>query len=228
MAEPSRGLLDTSVVIDHDILDVGLLPDESAISAVTLAELAAVATHCGDQEVAAKKVERLVQKAVGAMLMKYRIASANADHGNYIATAILSHTFATGSAKNGALTDSWNPTLAGGIGITKKIDVESSLGGTLPTGKIATQGRCIIWNSMMQDHIARSFWLELENNATFYNRGSHAGLMQNFITPGAFFVLRKAWKPTHYFLVFNGGMQIATSGFHSYNHNLIAEVRILF
>ena len=36
MAEPDRGLLDTSVVIDHDILDTALLPDESAISAVTL------------------------------------------------------------------------------------------------------------------------------------------------------------------------------------------------
>ena len=43
------------------------------------------------------------------------IASANAEHGNYIATAFLNHTFAT-SAHNGALTDSWNPTIAGGIG----------------------------------------------------------------------------------------------------------------
>lgn len=41
MADPTRGLLDTSVVIDHDLLDPALLPDESAISAVTLAELAA-------------------------------------------------------------------------------------------------------------------------------------------------------------------------------------------
>ena len=41
MAEPTRGLLDTSVVIDHDIVDPALLPDESAIAAVTLAELAA-------------------------------------------------------------------------------------------------------------------------------------------------------------------------------------------
>ncbi len=32
---PSRGLLDTSVVIDHDVVPPALLPDESAISAVT-------------------------------------------------------------------------------------------------------------------------------------------------------------------------------------------------
>ena len=37
----SAGLLDTSVVIDIDLIEVALLPDETAISAVTLAELAA-------------------------------------------------------------------------------------------------------------------------------------------------------------------------------------------
>jgi predicted nucleic acid-binding protein len=41
MAEQSRGLLDTSVVIDHDSIDPSSLPDESAIAAVTLAELCA-------------------------------------------------------------------------------------------------------------------------------------------------------------------------------------------
>ena len=34
------GLLDTSVVVDHDITDPTLLPDEPAIAAVTLAEVA--------------------------------------------------------------------------------------------------------------------------------------------------------------------------------------------
>jgi predicted nucleic acid-binding protein len=38
---PEQGLLDTSVVIDLDVLDVSALPREPAISAVTLAELAA-------------------------------------------------------------------------------------------------------------------------------------------------------------------------------------------
>jgi predicted nucleic acid-binding protein len=41
MTEPTRGLLDTSVVIDHDVINLDLLPDESAIASVTLAELAA-------------------------------------------------------------------------------------------------------------------------------------------------------------------------------------------
>lgn len=47
MAETTRGLLDTSIVIDLALLDPNpkLLPDESTISAVTLAELAAAARH---------------------------------------------------------------------------------------------------------------------------------------------------------------------------------------
>jgi len=49
MAEVTRGLLDTSVLVDHDLIDPTLLPDESAISAVTLAELAA-GPHATDDE----------------------------------------------------------------------------------------------------------------------------------------------------------------------------------
>jgi hypothetical protein len=163
-----------------------------------------------------------------AALIKFRIASANAEHGNYILTALLNHTFAS-SPKSGAATDSWNPTLAGGIGFLRKFDVESSLGGSMPTGKIAQQGRSITWNSLVHDHISPHIFLELENNATFYFSGSHDGKMQNFITPAAFYIYkRKEWRPTHPFLVFTGGMQIATSGFHNYNHNAIAEMRVLF
>ena len=39
----------------------------------SLEELAAVAKRCTDQEAASKKVERLVQKAIGAMLLKHRV-----------------------------------------------------------------------------------------------------------------------------------------------------------
>lgn len=59
MAELTRGLLDTSVVIDHDILDPGLLPDEAAISAVTLAELAAGPHATRDTQERARRQDRL-------------------------------------------------------------------------------------------------------------------------------------------------------------------------
>jgi predicted nucleic acid-binding protein len=59
MAEPTRGLLDTSVVIDHDVIDPGMLPDESAISAITLAELAAGAHATEDKDERARRQDRL-------------------------------------------------------------------------------------------------------------------------------------------------------------------------
>jgi len=161
-------------------------------------------------------------------LAKYRIASGNAEHGNFEVTALLSRCIATGSYKNGALTDSFNPGLAFGKTI-RRFDVISSLGGMLPTGKISQQGRTIVWNEVLQMHSTRAIWFEVENNAAFYLGGSHDGKMQNFITPAAFYVIRrKEWKPTHPFFILDGGMQIATSGFHNYNHNLISEMRVIF
>ena len=59
MAEPTRGLLDTSVVIDYDIVDPASLPDESAIAAVTLAELAAGPHATGDGAERARRQDRL-------------------------------------------------------------------------------------------------------------------------------------------------------------------------
>lgn len=54
-------------------------------------------------------------------------------------------------------------------------------------------------------------------------------MMQNFITPAGFYVLRRDdWKSTHPIAVFATGLQIATSGFNTCNHNWISEVRVLF
>jgi hypothetical protein len=163
-----------------------------------------------------------------AVLAKYRVASANAEGGNYDVALVLSHCFATGSHKNGATTNSFGPSLAAGYAF-HHFDVLSSLGGTLPTGKIATQGRSIAWNTVSQAHIRPHLWFEIGDNATFFAGGSHGGKMQNFVTPATFYVIRgKNWKPTRPSFIINGGMQIATSGFHTYNHNLITELRMLF
>jgi len=58
-SKPTRGLLDTSVVIDHDVIDPKLLPDESAISSVTLAELAAGPHATDKSEERARRQDRL-------------------------------------------------------------------------------------------------------------------------------------------------------------------------
>jgi predicted nucleic acid-binding protein len=59
MTEPAQGLLDTSVVIDHDLIDAARLPDESAISAITLAELAAGPHATQNSDERARRQDRL-------------------------------------------------------------------------------------------------------------------------------------------------------------------------
>lgn len=163
------------------------------------------------------------------LLGKVRLVSGNADHGNYIVSAILSRTFATGSHSNGALTGAWGPTLSGGVNVFKRYSLLSGLGGNLPTGKIAAQGRSISWNNTLQARATEHLRLEIESNSTYYFAGSHDGKMQNFVTPVVYYVLRpKRWEPTHLFYLFDVGFQTATSGFHTYNHNTIAEMRVIF
>ena len=59
----SRGLLDTSVVIDIDAIDRALLPTETTISAVTLAELAA-GPHAADDEAERRRRQNRLHWAV--------------------------------------------------------------------------------------------------------------------------------------------------------------------
>jgi hypothetical protein len=55
----ARGLVDTSVIIDLDRIDAQSLPREIAISAITLAELAAGPQATEDLEERAKRQDRL-------------------------------------------------------------------------------------------------------------------------------------------------------------------------
>ncbi len=59
MAESTRGLLDTSVLVDYDQVDSARLPDESAIAAVSLAELAAGPHAVRDSAERARRQDRL-------------------------------------------------------------------------------------------------------------------------------------------------------------------------
>lgn len=59
MGESSRGLLDTSVVIGLTSVDPIRLPDESAVAAITLAELAAGPHATNDPDEAARRQDRL-------------------------------------------------------------------------------------------------------------------------------------------------------------------------
>ena len=55
----ARGLLDTSVIVDLDRLDVAQLPEEVAISTVTLAELSCGPSATTDRSERARRQDRL-------------------------------------------------------------------------------------------------------------------------------------------------------------------------
>ena len=157
--------------------------------------------------------------------MKYRILTANEQHGNYILTAFLGGTVPTGTYKNGSISSIVTPTLAGGKG-WGRFDVESTLGGTLPIDSTAKLGRTVVWNSVAQEHVGRLLWPELEVNSSFTLGGTNNGKKQTFLTPG----LVAGRFPLHnrIGLTLGAGMQIATTRYHTYNHALVLTARLPF
>lgn len=160
--------------------------------------------------------------------VKYRIASGNAAHGNFAVSAVLYHAFAPRVYQNLLVTSYYCPSIAAGKAFGR-FAVLQQVGGFLPTGKISQQGRAVDWNTTAQMHVSKYAWVDLEDNASFFHAGPFDGKTQNLVTPAAFYMIRrKEWKPQHASIVFATGMQIATSSFHYYNHNLITEMRVLY
>lgn len=164
-----------------------------------------------------------------SMLLKYRLAAANASHGDYSVSFSVAGTLPTGSYKNGSLAATITPTICAGKGFGR-FDVQSTMGAVLPAGDTSKLGRVVVWNTVAQYQIRKLFWPEIESNATFYHGGANDGQVQNFIMPGMMvsnFKL-KSDPRSRLALIFGGGMQIATTHFHTYNHGLIITTRILF
>jgi predicted nucleic acid-binding protein len=74
----ARGLLDTSVIVDLDRLDASQLPEEVAISAVTLAELTAGPSTTMDAAERARRQDRLQRIEATFDPMPFDIRSARA------------------------------------------------------------------------------------------------------------------------------------------------------
>jgi hypothetical protein len=164
-----------------------------------------------------------------SMLLKYRLAAGNEANGNYSVSFSTAGTLPTGSYKNGSLAATISPTLCAGKGFGR-FDVQSTLGAILPAGDTAKLGRVVVWNAVAQYHVGKFFWPEIENNATFYHGGANDGRLQNFVTPGLMFSKLKFHRDSRSrgALMFGGGMQIATSQFHTYNHALVLTTRMMF
>jgi hypothetical protein len=158
-------------------------------------------------------------------LVKYRIAAANEEHGNYILTAFFQTTLPTGQYKNGATDAIITPTIAYGKGFGN-FDMQGTFGVTLPTGNESAIGRAYLWNNAFQYRLYRKLWPEVEVNYTHFQDGPNDGKTQVFMTLGLVVGKLHLWK--HLGLTAGGGFQIAATRFHTTNHNGILTVRFPF
>lgn len=165
-----------------------------------------------------------------SFLLKYRLLTGNERHGNYVLSGFVLAAIPTGSYKNGSAAATLAPTLAIGKGFGR-FNLQSTLGATLPTGDTAKLGRPIAWNTTGQYHLGKYLWPEFEYNATYFRGGANDGKTQTFLTPGftiGRIPLRPSDETSRLGIGLGGGIQIATSHFHSYNHELIFTGRFLF
>ena len=160
-----------------------------------------------------------------AFLIKYRLFSANEEHGNYILTAFLGWTIPTGDHKNGALHAVITPTIAYGKGF-HDFDLQGTFGIALPTSDTNLIGRNYLWNNAFQYRVFRKLWPEVELNSTFFQDGKNDGRKQNFVTPGLVIGRLPLWKRVGFTI--GAGYQIATTHFHTNNHNAILSIRFPF
>ena len=161
------------------------------------------------------------------LLLKYRLLSGNAQHGDYILTAFLGLTIPVGSAYNTGHKWVTSPTIAFGKG-WGDFDIQSTLGISVPdTGAPRNQaGTPVAWNTTLQYRLFTYLWPEVEFNYTWYPNGEHEGLNQLFITPGI--VLGKFVIDKRFGCTIGAGCQLAVTQDPTYYHNVILTVRFPF
>jgi hypothetical protein len=160
-----------------------------------------------------------------AFLVKYRLLSASEQHGSYILTAFLGWSVPTGQYSNGALHAIVTPTIAYGKGFGN-FDVQGTFGVALPVADTNLIGRNYLLNNTFQYRILRKLWPEVELNSTFFQDGKNDGRKQNFVTPGL--VIGRLHVGKRLGFSIGGGYQIATTHFHTNNHNAILSIRFPF
>lgn len=160
-----------------------------------------------------------------AFLVKYRIAAANPEHGNFIVTAMLAATMPTGAYANGSTDASITPTLALGKG-WGNFDLQGTAGVTVPTGDRNILGTPVVVNATAQYHLLKYFWPEVEVNSTMWANGNNEGKKQVFLSPGLVAGKFHIWKRVG--VAVGGGVQIAATEFHTYQHNWVTSIRFPF
>jgi hypothetical protein len=164
-----------------------------------------------------------------AVMTQFRLFSGNKDHGNYTLDAAMQHTWPTGSGRNGNPSATSTYWLAGGKAVGA-FNAQSSLGRTSPAAAgVAALGHPLSWNTAFQFHATKLLWMDFESNTTFFRGGAHAGLTQSYVTPGIIARgIHPRFLPARNRLVFGAAMEVATTHFHTSDHNLILDWKFSF
>lgn len=116
--------------------------------------------------------------------LKYRLASANEEQGNYVVTALVQLGAPTGIAPFTAHAYTVAPALAVGKG-WGDFDIQSIVSDTLPTADVAANGRTLTWNTALQYRLWKIFTPEVEFNDTYWQGSARGGKNQLLMTVGA-------------------------------------------
>jgi hypothetical protein len=162
-----------------------------------------------------------------SFLVKYRIAAANEENGNYIVTAFLGLSVPSGKERLTAHHYVVTPTIALGKG-WGDFDVQSTLGVSVPDNGAAPEGSGtpLQINTALQYRLIKVLWPEVEVNYTYWGNGEHTGKNQVFITPGFLLGRFPIWNRVG--VTLGLGYQIALNDNPTFNHNFIVSLRIPF
>jgi hypothetical protein len=159
------------------------------------------------------------------VMLKARLFSRPSGEGDSLLTFLLGATVPVGSPLYGNDKPVLSPALAFGKG-KGKLDVQGTIGGSLPVGGDKKLGNQFLSNTALQYHAVRLLWPECEVNATFYESGKYEGKKQVFLTPGLGFGRVRLRGRLSFSL--GAGVQIAATRFHTYNHRAIVSLRLPF
>jgi hypothetical protein len=157
--------------------------------------------------------------------VKFRAFSATEGKGDYFVGFFLGGSLPTSTPPNGLDHTVLSPTFAAAKGIGPW-DVQSTIGASLPTTGTNLLGRMILFNTAVDYRIKGKIWPMIEQNSTFWAGGALDGKKEVFLTPGL--VLGSFPLAERLHLSIGGGLQIAATQFHRYNHRWILSVRFPF
>lgn len=162
------------------------------------------------------------------LLLKYRFAAENEEHGNFIVTGFLGVSLPTGGEAFTNHKTIVTPTLAAGRGWGTRdagFDIQSTLGIAIPTGNLATLGKPITWNTTFQGHIGK-LWPELEAQYIYFKDGPNDGRSQTALTAGL--VVGRFQLGQRARLIIGGAYQRVVSSFKTFNDTWLLTGRIAF